>query len=350
MTPILELRSISKRFGDITPADGISLTVARGEFFTFLGPSGSGKSTLLRIVAGLDTADTGEIYLDGKNVQEVPPWHRQLGMVFQQYANFPHMDVAANVAYGLRRRGGSHAEIEARVAELLRLVGLEGFEHRRVTSLSGGEQQRVAIARALAPRPVLLLLDEPLAALDEKIRREMQTELRMIQQSTGTTFLYVTHDQEEAATISDRIAVLNQGRLVQLDAPERLFRHPRTRFVASFFRGCNIVEIEVVDGRLDLAGQPLPLGVQHSSDGGVLAGGAVAIRGEALRLDTPGADLQLPATLDAVSYRGLYHDYRLRLRDGQIISAIATRPYDVAVGASVTVGIDAGDLILLEHD
>lgn len=345
MAPILELRSISKRFGDITPADGISLTVERGEFFTFLGPSGSGKSTLLRIVAGLDSADSGEVHLDGKDVRNVPPWQRHLGMVFQQYANFPHMDVAANIAYGLRRRGGSRKDIEVRVTELLCLVGLEGFEQRRVTLLSGGEQQRVAIARALAPRPVLLLLDEPLAALDEKIRREMQTELRIIQQTTGTTFLYVTHDQEEAATISDRIAVLNQGKLVQLDAPERLFRHPRTRFVASFFRGCNILEIEAVDGRLSLAGQPLPAGLPHNSDIG-----ALAIRGEALRLGSPGADLQLPATLDAVTYRGLYHDYRLCLEDGQTVSAIATRPYDVAVGASVTVGVDAGDLILLERD
>lgn len=168
MAPILDLRSISKRFGDITPADRISLTVERGEFFTFLGPSGSGKSTLLRIVAGLDDADSGDVFLDGKNVREVPLWHRQLGMVFQQYANFPHMDVAANIAYGLRRRSSSQKEIEALVAELLHLVDLEGFEQRRVTSLSGGEQQRVAIARALAPRPVVALLDEPLAALDEK--------------------------------------------------------------------------------------------------------------------------------------------------------------------------------------
>jgi ABC-type Fe3+/spermidine/putrescine transport system ATPase subunit len=266
-------------------------------------------------------------------------------MVFQQYANFPHMDVAANIAYGLRRRGASRDDIEARVAELLRLVGLEGFERRRVTSLSGGEQQRVAIARALAPRPVLLLLDEPLAALDEKIRREMQTELRTIQQTTGTTFLYVTHDQEEAATISDRIAVLNQGKLVQLDTPERLFRNPRTRFVASFFRGCNILEIDAVDGRFRLAGQPLPAGWAHGSDGD-----ALAIRGEALRLDSPAADLQLPATLDAITYRGLYHDYRLRLEDGQTVSAIATRPYDLAIGAVLTVGVDAGDLILLECD
>ena len=243
--PILELRHVRKRFGATVPVDDVSLAIEAGEFFTFLGPSGSGKSTLLRIVAGLERADAGQVLLRGRDVGEVPPWRRHLGMVFQQYANFPHMNVAQNVAYGLRRRGLSRAEIRARVAELLDLVGLAGFEGRRVTQLSGGEQQRVAIARALAPRPELLLLDEPLAALDEKIRREMQGELTGIQEATGTTFVYVTHDQEEALTMSDRIAVLNRGRCVQVDEPERIFRHPRTRFVAGFFRGCNVLDARI---------------------------------------------------------------------------------------------------------
>ena len=174
--PILELRRLHKRFGSAMPADDVSLAIAAGEFFTFLGPSGSGKSTILRIIAGLEQADSGQVLLRGQDVGEVPPWRRHLGMVFQQYANFPHMNVAENVAYGLRRRGLGKPESRARVEELLALVGLSGFEERRVTQLSGGEQQRVAIARALAPRPELLLLDEPLAALDEKIRREMQGE------------------------------------------------------------------------------------------------------------------------------------------------------------------------------
>ena len=236
--PILELRHVCKRFGRAVPADDVSLAIEPGEFFTFLGPSGSGKSTLLRIIAGLEHADAGLVLLRGRDVGGVPPWRRHLGMVFQQYANFPHMNVAQNVAYGLRRRGLDPAKVKTRVAELLDLVGLAGFEERRVTQLSGGEQQRVAIARALAPRPELLLLDEPLAALDEKIRREMQGELTKIQEATGTTFVYVTHDQEEALTMSDRIAVLNRGRCVQVGAPERIFRFPRTRFVAGFFRGC----------------------------------------------------------------------------------------------------------------
>ena len=247
--PILELRHVRKRFGATVPADDVSLSIEAGEFFTFLGPSGSGKSTLLRIVAGLEQADAGEVILKGRAVGDVPPWRRHLGMVFQHYANFPHMNVAQNIAYGLRRRGLSRPEIGARVAELLDLVGLSGFEERRVSQLSGGEQQRVAIARALAPQPELLLLDEPLAALDEKIRREMQGELTKIQDATGTTFVYVTHDQEEALTMSDRIAVLHRGQCVQCDHPERIFRFPRTRFVASFFRGCNVLEVARRAGR-----------------------------------------------------------------------------------------------------
>ena len=345
MTPILELRSIKKSFGETTPADDVSLSIEHGEFFTFLGPSGSGKSTLLRIVAGLETPDEGDVLLNGDNVRDVPPWHRHLGMVFQQYANFPHMDVAANVAYGLRRSGKRRDEIDARVAELLALVGLQGFEQRRVTSLSGGEQQRVAIARALAPSPVLLLLDEPLAALDEKIRREMQAELRRIQETTGTTFLYVTHDQEEALTISDRIAVLNKGRLVQLDRPEALFRRPRTRFVAEFFRGCNVLDVETASGRLSLAGTSLPAEIK-AADGAK----ALAVRGEAVRLGTTEGDLTLQAGLEAITYRGLYYDYRLRLDDGQTLSAITTESRDVDIGAILPIAVNAADLVLLEQD
>jgi ABC-type Fe3+/spermidine/putrescine transport system ATPase subunit len=273
-------------------------------------------------------------------------------MVFQQYANFPHLNVARNVAYGLRRRGLGPAEVKARVAELLELVGLAGFEERRVTQLSGGEQQRVAIARALAPRPELLLLDEPLAALDEKIRREMQGELTKIQEATGTTFVYVTHDQEEALTMSDRIAVLNRGRCVQVDEPERIFRFPRTRFVAGFFRGCNVLEasIERDDGAavLALAGHRLRLG-----DNGALPGPrAVAVRGEGILLGeaATAADLVLPARLLKVTYRGVYRDYRLRLDDGQELSATLTQRLALAEGSPVSVGIRAEEIVLLEED
>jgi ABC-type Fe3+/spermidine/putrescine transport system ATPase subunit len=350
--PILELRHVRKQFGSAIPADNVSLSIGAGEFFTFLGPSGSGKSTLLRIVAGLERADAGQVLLRGRDVGDVPPWRRHLGMVFQQYANFPHMNVAENVAYGLRRRGLSRPEISARVRELLDLVGLPGFEERRVTQLSGGEQQRVAIARALAPRPELLLLDEPLAALDEKIRREMQGELTKIQEATGTTFVYVTHDQEEALTMSDRIAVLNRGRCVQVDEPERIFRFPRTRFVAGFFRGCN-----VLDGRLEvdddgavlvLAGRRLAL----RGGGGRTGSQAVALRGESLLLgeQAKGADLVVPARLDRITYRGVYHDYPLRLDDGQELSATLTQRLPLAEGSRVDVGIRADEVVLLEED
>jgi ABC-type Fe3+/spermidine/putrescine transport system ATPase subunit len=349
--PILELRRVRKRFGRAVPADDISLAVEAGEFFTFLGPSGSGKSTLLRIVAGLEHADSGQVLLRGRDVGDVPPWRRHLGMVFQQYANFPHMNVAQNVAYGLRRRGLRRAEIGARAAALLDLVGLAGFGHRRVTQLSGGEQQRVAIARALAPRPELLLLDEPLAALDEKIRREMQGELTNIQQATGTTFVYVTHDQEEALTMSNRIAVLNRGRCVQIDAPERIFRLPRTRFVAGFFRGSNVLDASVErngDALLVVAGQRLRL---ERADGR-FGPQAVALRGESLLLGAQArnADLVLPARLERITYRGVYQDYRLRLDDGQELSATLTQRLPLVAGARVEVGIRADEIVLLEED
>jgi ABC-type Fe3+/spermidine/putrescine transport system ATPase subunit len=349
--PILELRYVRKRFGATVPADDVSLSIEAGEFFTFLGPSGSGKSTLLRIVAGLEQADGGEVILKGRAVGDVPPWRRHLGMVFQHYANFPHMNVARNIAYGLRRRGLSKSEIGARVSELLALVGLSGFEERRVTQLSGGEQQRVAIARALAPRPELLLLDEPLAALDEKIRREMQGELTKIQDATGTTFVYVTHDQEEALTMSDRIAVLHRGRCVQCDHPERIFRFPRTRFVASFFRGCNVLDARIErDGgpALVLAGHRLPL----EKDDGRAGSQAVALRGESLLLgeEATKADLILPARLEKITYRGVYRDYRLRLADGQELSATLTQRLPLAEGSQVEVGIRADEIVLLEED
>lgn len=350
--PILEIRQLTKRFGTAVPADGIDLAVEKGEFFTLLGPSGSGKSTVLRIVAGLEQADSGEILIDGEEVAGIPPWRRGLGMVFQQYANFPHMNVADNIGYGLRHGGSSKAEIAERIESLLNLVGLSGFHERRVTQLSGGEQQRVAIARALAPRPSMLLLDEPLSALDEKIRREMQVELRNIQQSTGTTFIYVTHDQEEALTMSDRIAVLNHGLCVQCDGPEAIFRQPRTRFVASFFRGCNVVE-----GRIEangaaaffLAGQSLPLDGATKMPSGPRA---AAIRGEALIFTDKAdeADLLLPAELESITYRGVYSDYRLRLKDGQELSATLPHRHDMTAGQTVSVGIRKADIVLLEDD
>src|SRR5213594_2651713 len=285
---ILQLEQVTKRFDRTLAADRLSLTVHRGEFFTFLGPSGSGKSTILRMIAGLERPDAGRILIAGRDVEGVPPWRRNLGMVFQHYAIFPHMTVAQNVGYGLRVRRRPAVEIGEKVARLLTLVGLAGMAAKNVTLLSGGEQQRVALARALVLEPSLLLLDEPLSALDEKIRREMQAELKHIQRTTGTTFLYVTHDQEEALTMSDRIAVLQAGACVQCDAPERLFQRPRTRFVAAFFRGCNVLAADLLDRRRDhatirIAGQTVrvPAASVTLPDAARIA---VAIRSEHLRL------------------------------------------------------------------
>jgi ABC-type Fe3+/spermidine/putrescine transport system ATPase subunit len=350
--PILEIDAVSKRFGATVVADDLSLTVHRGEFFTFLGPSGSGKSTILRMVAGLERPDRGRILIDGRDVAAVPPWRRNLGMVFQHYAVFPHMSVADNVAYGLKVRRLPGAELSGRVAEMLGLVGLSAMSAKNVTLLSGGEQQRVALARALAPKPRMLLLDEPLSALDEKIRRAMQVELKQVHRKTGTTFLYVTHDQEEALTMSDRIAVVNQGRIVQCDAPAQLYRRPRTRFVASFFRGCNVLNAVLIgqaDGSasFEIAGtaiEGVPL------DGALRAGTHVAVRAENVLVgpQAESSPARLPAALVETVYRGTVQDYLLRLQDGQQLVATTTRQIGVPPGSTVTIGIEPDAVIPLE--
>jgi ABC-type Fe3+/spermidine/putrescine transport system ATPase subunit len=346
---MLELEGIEKRFGQTVTAEGISLELARGEFFTLLGPSGSGKSTILRIIAGLEAPDSGRVLVEGKDVTDLPPWRRGLGMVFQSYANFPHMTVAENVAYGLKRQKLGSQEMKQRVGELLDLVGLADFEGRRVTQLSGGEQQRVAIARALAPTPGILLLDEPLSALDEKIRREMQGELRSIQRRIGTTFIYVTHDQEEALTMSDRIAVLNRGLCVQCDIPERIFRRPRTRFVANFFRGCNVLEGDIRDSGRELI---IADGRLRLREAGPEGSHAIALRGEDLLIgdSAANADLVLEARLESVTYRGVYTDYRLELSDGQQVSAMLGKDLNLSPGSATRVGLDASKVTVLEED
>ncbi|SDR59960.1 spermidine/putrescine transport system ATP-binding protein/putrescine transport system ATP-binding protein [Rhizobiales bacterium GAS191] len=339
---LLHVNALDKRFGERVTASGVDLEIGNGEFFTMLGPSGSGKSTILRMIAGLEQPDGGRIFLDGKDVTELPPWRRELGMVFQQYANFPHMSVAQNVGYGLRRKALGGQATRGRIAELLQLVGLSGFEDRSVTRLSGGEQQRVAIARALAPRPRLLLLDEPLSALDEKIRRGMQAQLKDIQRATGTTFVYVTHDQEEALTMSDRVAVLNFGHLVQVDAPQTIFRRPKTKFVADFFRGSNLVEGRLVgrDGQQFFECAAFSVALPHSfrlpADPP-----CVAIRGEDMKIADRAApgDVTFAAVLERIVYRGVYTDYDLRLADGQAVTACTTSVLDIAVGQSLHIAV-----------
>ena len=355
--PILELRGVAKRFGSAVVARDLSLAVGAGEFFTFLGPSGSGKSTVLRIVAGLERPDAGMVMIDGRDVSAVPPWHRNLGMMFQHYALFPHMTVAENVAYGLKVRRMAADAIARRVERMLDLVGLAAHAPKNATLLSGGEQQRVALARALAPEPAMLLLDEPLSALDEKIRRAMQAELKHIHSKIGTTFLYVTHDQEEALTMSDRIAVLDRGACVQCDEPERLFKRPRTRFVASFFRGCNVLAATLLGAtqeavRVSIAGAETSLPPPGSSAAPPSNGKSVhlAVRGENVRLEPPSPPdaFALPARVVEITYRGTMLDYRLELPDGQTLTAMSMRHVAVPPDGAIVVTVDPADILVLE--
>ena len=347
---VLELDRLSKRFGLTVTADELSLTVNRREFFTFLGPSGSGKSTILRLVAGLIAPDSGRIMIDGQDVAKVPPWRRNLGMMFQQYAVFPHMTVAENIGYGLKVRGERRDAIARRVGEMIDLVGLSGLAEKSVTHLSGGEQQRVALARALAPSPRMLLLDEPLSALDERIRRTMQAELSGVHKQAGTTFLYVTHDQEEALTMSSRIAVVNDGRVVQCGAPEQLYKRPRTRFVAGFFRGCSVLDVTPLaytNGRASyrLSGALLEGVAAH--DGGR---GHIAIRSENLHIDGTADEHpnRLAGRLIQTTYRGTVLDYVVELTDGQRLIATTTRHVPLPPGSGVTLGFASSAIIPLD--
>ena len=242
--PDIRLRSLRKSYGEVAAVDGIDLDVGRGEFFTLLGPSGSGKTTTLRMIAGFERPDAGEIELGGRDVSRLPPFERNVNTVFQDYALFPHMTVQQNVEYGLKVKRVGRAERRLRADEALGAVRLEGYGDRKPAQLSGGQRQRVALARAIVNTPRALLLDEPLGALDLKLRQELQLELKELQQELGMTFVYVTHDQEEALTMSDRIAVFNEGRIEQVGTPAVMYEHPATRFVAGFIGTSNIIDRE----------------------------------------------------------------------------------------------------------
>jgi spermidine/putrescine transport system ATP-binding protein len=241
----VRLERVTKDFGETVAVDDLSLDIAEGEFFSMLGPSGCGKTTTLRMIGGFEEPSRGVIYLGGRDVTDLPPYRRDVNTVFQSYALFPHLNVFENVAFGLRRKKVAGDQIRTRVGDALRLVDLRGFEQRRPAQMSGGQQQRVALARALVNHPRVLLLDEPLGALDLKLRQEMQIELKRIQQEVGITFIYVTHDQEEAMTMSDRLAVMRLGRIEQIGPPEVVYEHPRTEFVASFLGASNLIDGEV---------------------------------------------------------------------------------------------------------
>lgn len=249
---VLELKNIVKSFGENKVLQGIHLTVREGEFVTLLGSSGCGKTTTLRMIAGLESPDEGEILIEGKPVNHLAPEKRSVNTIFQSYALFPHMNVYQNIAYGLKIRGTSKAEMKKRVSEMLTLVQLEGFEKRMPSEMSGGQRQRVAIARALINNPKVLLLDEPLGALDLQLRRQMQQELKHLQTRLGLTFIYITHDQEEAMNMSDVIAVMNQGRFEQIGTPAQIYDHPKTSYVASFVGTANILKgtVEAVEDQV----------------------------------------------------------------------------------------------------
>jgi putative spermidine/putrescine transport system ATP-binding protein len=252
--PAVRLEAVSKHYGDVVAVDGVDLDVKDGEFFSMLGPSGSGKTTTLRMIAGFEQPSAGRILLHGRDVTAIPPFDRDVNTVFQDYALFPHLSVGENVAYGLMVRKVPRDERIARVTDALRMVRLEGYDRRKPSQLSGGQRQRVALARALVNRPRVLLLDEPLGALDLKLREDMQIELKAIQQQVGITFIYVTHDQEEALTMSDRLAVFNAGRIEQLGTPAEVYERPATRFVAGFVGTSNLLTGDVAHSILGRAG------------------------------------------------------------------------------------------------
>ena len=299
--PFLDLSHLTKSYGATQVVRDFGLAVEKGEFISFLGPSGCGKTTTLRMVAGFETPDSGTIRIDGRDVTGLRPNQRNIGMVFQSYALFPNLTVAQNVGFGLKVQGADRGLIRERVAEMLATVGLADLGARYPFQLSGGQQQRVALARALAPRPQVLLLDEPLSALDAKIRVSLRDEIRAIQQRLGITAIYVTHDQEEALAVSDRIVVMYGGRAEQVGNPHEIYNRPATRFVATFVGQLSTLEAEVIDpasGRVRLAGQEVALDRPLSPGTATLA-----LRPEMLRLGEEG-DLRLPATIRDVHFLG----------------------------------------------
>ena len=313
--------NVTKTFGDVVAVDHVDLEVRSGEFFSLLGPSGCGKTTTLRIIGGFEEPTSGLVELQGQDVTWLPPYRRNVNTVFQNYALFPHLDVFENVAFGLRRKGIAGPEVRRRVEEMLELVELPGLGRRRPSQLSGGQAQRVALARALVNRPAVLLLDEPLGALDLKLRKQMQLELKRIQQEVGITFIYVTHDQEEAMTMSDRIAVMHGGRHEQLGDPEDLYERPKTRFVAGFLGASNLLA-GTLEGTADgftlvrIAGGTL-VRVPGPGPEDARAGIEVGVRPEKIRIVAngqadPGANVLVGTIVDA-SYLGVSTQYVVRL-------------------------------------
>jgi spermidine/putrescine transport system ATP-binding protein len=343
----VELRSVTKRFDDVVAVDRLDLAIPAGKFFALLGPSGCGKTTTLRMIGGFEEPTEGEILLGGQPVTGLPPYRRDVNTVFQSYALFPHLSLYENVAFGLRRRGVKNPQLQGRVNEMLGLVGLEGLGARKPRQLSGGQQQRVALARALVNAPRLLLLDEPLGALDLKLRKQMQLELKRIQHELGLTFVHVTHDQEEAMTMADAIAVMNRGRIEQLGSPTELYERPRTAFVAGFLGVSNLLPGAVVGpDRVRLDGGPELAAPLDGRTGRV----AVGIRPEKLRLDGRGEN-RLGGTVVQTAYVGVATQAIVETPCGRVtvfVQNASSGGPSHEEGAPVTVSWDPGATFIVD--
>jgi len=326
----LRVDNVTKRFGETLAVNDVSLDIERGEIFALLGSSGCGKSTLLRVLSGFETPTSGRVWLDGKDVTDLPPYERPMNMMFQSYALFPHLNVWENVAFGLKRDGVAKAEIQQRVEDMLQLVQLQKFAKRSPHQLSGGQQQRVALARSLVKRPQLLLLDEPLGALDKKLREETQVELVKIIKQVGVTCVMVTHDQDEAMTMADRIAVMSDGRFLQVGAPSEVYEYPNCRFVADFIGNVNLIDGEIVVDDAEktvIQSDVCSFFVGHGISGHLGMQVTVALRPEKIHLsleNLANTHNSVACTVESLSYFGSYTSYHLKLANGALFQARVT--------------------------
>lgn len=342
----VDLKSVTKKFGEFIALENVSLAIEDNEFFTLLGPSGCGKTTLLRTIAGFENVTAGSILLYGENIVSLPPNHRPVNTVFQQYSLFPHMNVTENVMFGLRRLGQSEAEAKQRVEEVLKLVQLTKFAARLPSQLSGGQQQRVALARALAPSPKVLLLDEPLSALDLKLRQAVRLELQQIQHETGITFIFVTHDQEEALIVSDRIAVLSEGKIQQVGSSRVIYEAPQNKFVADFIGETNLIDVSVKSISAGRAACVLPGGqeiVCPAADEARTGDGHISIRPERLFIDN-GKKPFLTGTVTRHIYLGTDMHVEITLSDKEIVILRMQNSDDIRVpNSNESVGLSFGE-------
>jgi spermidine/putrescine transport system ATP-binding protein len=351
------LSGVTKRFGAVTAVAGVDLAVGAGEFLTLLGPSGCGKTTLLRLLAGFERPDQGTVWMGGRDVTDWPPYRRDLNQVFQGYALFPHLDVRENIAFGLRMQRTPPAELAHRVDEVIALVALGGLERRRPHQLSGGQRQRVALARAIAPRPSVLLLDEPMSALDARLRQQMQGELKRLQRRLGLTFVLVTHDQGEALALSDRIAVMDGGRIAQIGVAADIYRSPRTEFVAGFVGEANLLAARLLaregDGvRLRVAGLP-DFALPGGSWPGAAAEAMISIRPERVLLSPvrPVGGIAFEARVAGRGFHGAFDRVQLELEGGAMLEAVVAQQSAlvgaVELGARVWCGLHPEDVLVL---